>query len=239
VASIGFSTGALAKGDFATAIKQLREWRLTTIELSALRLRELSALTYLAENCELSDFDYVSIHAPTDFEEREEVEVAAIVTRIAKLRQWPVVLHPDCIHDFECWQPLGSMLLIENMDRRKHTGRTVEELELVLQRLPMAWLCFDIAHARQVDSSMTEAYRILKRFANRIRQWHVSEVSSSSRHDAISQSAFWAYQEVASILPIDIPAILETPSSSAEPLSQVQLVTRLIELGRSAQVRIA
>ena len=55
------------------------------------------------------------------------------------------------------WRQLGDRVLVENMDKRKPVGRTVEELDLIFEQLPAAGMCFDIAHARQVDSSMTEA----------------------------------------------------------------------------------
>jgi hypothetical protein len=47
-------------------------------------------------------------------------------------------------------------------------------------------------HARQFDTTMTEAYRILQLFADRLCQVHVSEVNSASQHDRLSYSAVLA-----------------------------------------------
>ena len=47
---------------------------------------------------------------------------------------------------------------------------------------------------------MTEAYRILRVFGERISQIHVSEVTSSSKHDRISGTALESFREVASLL---------------------------------------
>ncbi|MFL5383570.1 MAG: hypothetical protein ACJ8GN_13715 [Longimicrobiaceae bacterium] len=105
---------------------------------------------------------------------------------------------------------MGSLLLIENMDKRKRTGRTVEELEILFRSLPEARLCFDIAHARQVDGTMTEAYRILKRFGDKLAEIHISEVTSNSGHYRISPAASRAFQKVAAFIPPEVPVILES-----------------------------
>jgi hypothetical protein len=131
-------------------------------------------------------------------------------------RHWAVVLHPDAIVDHHVWRQLGERLLIENMDKRKPAGRTADELADIFSVLPSAQLCFDIAHARQVDPSMTEAYLILKRHGRKVRQVHISEVGSGSLHTKISRAAVDDYQEVAWAIPEAVPVILETPVTESE-----------------------
>jgi hypothetical protein len=210
-----------------------RDLRLSVIELSALRLRELDTLLRLIATQDLADFKYVSIHAPTDYAAADEKHVADALGHVALERQWPVILHPDAVHNFECWAPLGSWLYVENMDKRKPRGRTVEELQELLTLVPEAYVCFDIAHARQVDSSMTEAYRILRQFGNRIRQMHFSEVGTDSRHRRVSDSAFRAYAEIAQCLPLDVPIILEaliaeSTAALAEAAIEVERVSSFV-----------
>jgi hypothetical protein len=207
---VGFSTGALAKGQIAVGIQISRDLELTVIELSALRLRELDHLVSIAATENLNDFKYVSVHAPTDYLPSDETYVAHVLEEIARRHGWPVILHPDSVHNVEHWSSLGSLLYVENMDKRKPTGRTVEELQKVLLSVPEAHVCFDIAHARQVDSSMTEAYRLLRYFAGRIRQIHFSEIGSDSRHRRVSDAAFSSFAEIAPSLPAEVPVILET-----------------------------
>lgn len=214
--NIGFSTGALAKGNVARGIEMSRELGVATIELSALRLRELDELLKVVATQDLGDFKHVALHAPTNFGPGDEKPVVEILRKLAESKQWPVVVHPDTVNDFEIWSSIGSLLYIENMDKRKPKGRTVEELEEVLSVVPNAYLCFDIAHARQVDSSMTEAYRILRNFHGRIRHVHFSEVGSDSTHRLVSDSALRAYREVASGIPTDVPVILESVVSQSE-----------------------
>ena len=58
---------------------------------------------------------------------------------------------------------------------------------------------------------MTTAHFILKRFGFRLRQVHLSEVNTSSKHDRLSYGAIRAFQEVAILVPESVPVILETP----------------------------
>ena len=224
--AIGFSTGALFKDQLARGVDLLRQLNLTTVELSALRLRELPALIDFVDKTDLSYFTYVSLHAPTDFLPEQEKSVAALLLAVALEKRWRVVLHPDCIKDVEAWRPFGDLLCIENMDKRKNAGRTVGELEAVFADLPLAQLCFDIAHARQVDTTMTEAYRVLKRFRSRIVQIHMSEVTSASTHDRISDAAVASFREVAAFLP-DVPVIVESPVTSDRANAEVEQAAKV------------
>jgi hypothetical protein len=208
VGPIGFSTGALALGDVTRALDWLRGTPADAIEISALRLHELEPLVLAAEKLDLAQYRFVSIHAPGQFPASEE---RSIIRRLRAFtdRGWPVVLHPNAISEARLWLELGELLLLENMDKRKLVGRTADELAELFLLLPAAKLCFDIAHARQFDGTMTEAYRILKHFGNRIAQVHVSEVTSRSGHDRISPSASRAFQKVSEWIP-EVPVIIES-----------------------------
>jgi hypothetical protein len=96
------------------------------------------------------------------------------------------------------------------MDKRKPVGQTARDLRRLFDRFPEAGLCFDMGHARQVDPTMTEAYRILDQHGHRLRQVHLSEVNTASHHDPISRYAILAFQKVAGLIPPNIPIILET-----------------------------
>ena len=80
---------------------------------------------------------------------------------------------------------------------------------LFLKSFPDAMLCFDIGHARQCDTTMTEAYRILREYSGRLCQIHVSEVNTASHHDPLSFAAILAFSEVADLIPDHVPLILE------------------------------
>lgn len=210
--TIGFSTGAIARDDFETALELLDPTQASAVELSALRAAELPAL--LAALPALlprlnQRYRYVSFHAPTNFDdERPLIPRLKIIADLGL----NIVVHPDTISNVELWRSLGSRLCLENMDSRKPVGRTAEELEPFFEKLPEARLCLDIAHARQVDTSMNQAVRILRRFGDRLAQFHVSEVNSKGTHFAMSFAAKQAYEPFAMALaraPIIIESMVE------------------------------
>jgi hypothetical protein len=224
---IGFSTGALAFGDFARALELLEPTRANAVELSALRCVELphllkalpSRLQKLNER-----YQYISLHAPTDFQdERALVRELAYVSEIGL----NVVVHPDTIRNVSLWRELGSYLCIENMDSRKPTGRTAKELERYFIDLPEAKLCFDIAHARQVDPTMTAAARILSEFGDRLVQVHLSELNSKGKHFAISYGAKRAYEIFATTLS-QVPVILESVVSEAGIAAEINETEKIL-----------
>ncbi len=205
---IGFSTGAIAKGDFRRAVQLLRDFHLDSVELSALRISELKPLIRALPELDLLSFKFVSIHAPSQFDRKSEQMV--VEELVNHSQAFPVVVHPDVVFTPHLWKQLGGRLLVENMDKRKPIGRTVSELVCLFQELPGARFCFDVGHARQVDPSMTEAVLILRELGHRLAEVHISEVNTSSRHDPISTSAARAFQSIANYIPEHIPIIIES-----------------------------
>ena len=219
---IGFSTGALAFGDFRRALRMLAPLRLPVVELSALRDTELAPLLASLDSLDLSPYSYVSIHAPSSFKTLSERDASELLRRLLP-RRWPVVVHPDVLGGDGCWEGFGEWLCVENMDKRKPIGRTAEELKEVFDRFPRASLCFDIGHARQVDPTMGQAALILRRFGNRLKQVHISEVNSRSQHDAISFTALNSFRKIAHLIPPATPIVLETIVAEEEIWPQVAL----------------
>ena len=79
------------------------------------------------------------------------------------------------------------------------------------------------------NTSMTEAYRIVRDFSAKIEQIHISVVGTSSRHDLISPSAAQAFRRVASLIPDTIPAILETPVNREQIRAQLHLAATALD----------
>jgi hypothetical protein len=207
--SIGFSTGALALGDFRAALRMLANKNSSAVELSALRQHELAPLVEQLDRLDLSDFEYVSLHAPSSMEPDFEATALRLLEQVAR-RGWPIIMHPDAIFTRQEWARLGDRLCIENMDKRKPIGQTANDLAEIFRDLPDASFCFDIGHARQVDPTMSEASTILLQFSSRIQQIHVSEVNTQSKHDALSLESILAFQKVSHLVPADAPIILES-----------------------------
>jgi hypothetical protein len=127
-------------------------------------------------------------------------------------------------------KPVGreKTLRIENMDKRKPGGRTVQELTTLFEVFPRASFCFDIGHARQVDTSMVQAYRMLKVFAQRLRQIHVSEVSTQNKHATLSFVSILDYQEVAHLIPPRVPIIIESIVPEGQVGPEIKRVRRAL-----------
>jgi len=208
MAYIGFSTGALTLGDFREALRLLRATTMSAVEISALRLPELPILIDSLPTLDIGPFRYVSVHAPSRFSAGEEDRVVGLLHLIP--RGWPIVFHPDTIHEPGKWAEFGRQLAIENMDMRKPDGRRADELSRWFDRLPNAKLCFDLAHAHQCDRSMTEAYRILSEFGDRICQLHISELDSTGHHFPLSSGSIHAFSEVACLIPPTSNVIIES-----------------------------
>lgn len=206
---IGFSTGALAFADFRRGLDMLRGTTAKAVELSALRPAELDPLVDAIDALDLAGFEFVSVHAPTGTAPSDECRIVDKLAKVAA-RGWPIVVHPDSIHQPSLWRRLGKLVCIENMDKRKPVARTRDELRVWFRELPEASLCMDLAHARQIDPSMTEAFLILRDFGDRLTEVHLSEVNSACKHEAISHSAMLAYRQVASLVPDSIFVILES-----------------------------
>jgi hypothetical protein len=226
--NLGFSTGALAYGDFRRALEILSTVKTTAIELSALRMDELVPLVGSLDDLNLRRFQYIAFHAPTKFAPPDECRIVDLLRDVAE-RGWPIIIHPDAIYDPEVWKPLGSQLCIENMDKRKPIGRTARELGMMFDIFPEADLCFDIGHAHQIDRTMTEARLIVQRYGSKIRQVHISEVNTSSQHVPLSASCELAFAKVIDLLADDIPLIIESIVTGEGVRKEIEIVAALFE----------
>jgi hypothetical protein len=230
--NVGFSTGALAKADFRHALKILKNYpRSSAIELSALREQELKPLIESLDSLDLKQYSYVAVHAPSYTQ--DEGSVIDLLNRVKEL-EWSIVVHPDCIQDWSLWRQFGNLLCIENMDKRKPIGRSVDELRECFMKLPDASLCLDLGHARQYDPTMTEAYLIIKEYASKLRQVHLSEVNTDSSHSKISYAAFLSFKEIAPFLLKNIPFILETPVTDNEISTEITLANSIMDMEKNS-----
>jgi len=233
---IGFSTGALALADFQLGLAMLKDVsEVSAVELSALRAHELAPLANALTSLDLERFTYVAFHAPSAFTKDEERTVVDTLAAISE-RGWPIIVHPDAVHDWTLWRRFGDLLCIENMDKRKPIGRTVPELAACFDRAPDARLCLDLGHARQVDPSMTVTFLILQEFGDRLKQVHLSDVSTDSRHNRLSYSANLAFKKIAGLIPTPTPIILETPVTTEEIAQEIQRARAALAPSKPVQV---
>ena len=158
-------------------------------------------------------FRFISLHAPSKGRRRRESQLIAMLLEIVHCVD-AVVVHPDTIDDPARYAPLGSALVLENMDSRKADGRTADELAPYFAALPQAGLCFDIAHAASVDEELGEGRELLDRFGARLRHVHVSSLDEDCHHVSLTPAD---EQRFAPLLRRcrDVPWILEAPLREA------------------------
>jgi hypothetical protein len=207
--TIGFSTGALSRGDYREALEMLADKDVNAVELSALLQDVLRPLVEDLDNLDLHKLRYIAFHAPSSLDASFEGTAIKLLEHVAG-RGWPIVVHPNAMHDLRAWAHFGALLCIENMDKRKPIGQTATDLVRIFDLLPSASLCFDIGHARQVDPTMSAATAILQVCRKNLKQLHVSEVNAQSKHDPLSLESMLAFQRIAGFVPDEIPVIMES-----------------------------
>lgn len=179
------------------------------VELSALSERQLEPLAKYLEGEPSLPFRYLSIHGPSKHRRLAESDLVARLTELSE-RADAIVMHPDTIEDPSLYRSLGRTLAIENMDARKQSGRTADELAELFAALPDAGFCFDVAHAASVDPEMAVAGELLNRFGDRLRHLHVSSLSSELHHVPLSWADMERFRAVLERC-LDVPWILEAP----------------------------
>lgn len=208
---LGASTGYMAehRGDWDELVAEAMGTSSFAVELAALSESELPGLQAFLAAAPSLPFRYLSVHAPVKHRVMDEAE---LVARLASLPPWvdAIVVHPDVMERPARYAALGSALVVENMDLRKPTGRTADELAPLFDALPEAGFCFDVAHAAAVDPAMDEAHRLLDRFCGRLRHVHVSSLDGDSHHEPLTDADETAWTPVLRRCR-DVPWILEAP----------------------------
>jgi len=205
---LGSSTGVFdaARGDWPALAAAAAKTSCYAVELSALSDAELPGLMAFLGGSPRLPFRYVSVHAPS---KDLVVDESARVRALTRVPLWvrAIITHPDVMVDVDAHRRLGSRLVLENMDARKPTGRTVDELEEYFSALPDAGFCFDVAHAWSLDPSMGLAHDLLDRYRSRLRQVHLSSLEDG-RHVPLSEADEALFAEVLRRCR-DVPWILE------------------------------
>jgi hypothetical protein len=209
--TVGASTGYMEsrRGSWPELVAEAASVSSVAAELSAISEPELPDLLEFLAAAPRLPFRYVSVHAPSKQRVLAEDDLVGLLTRIPV---WvdAIVLHPDTIQAAPAFRSMGRRLLIENMDTRKDDGRTADELAPVFAELPQAGLCFDIAHAKDVDPSMGVAVEILDRFSGRLRHVHISSLDDEQHHVPLTAEDEELFAPVLERCR-DVPWILEAP----------------------------
>jgi len=209
---IGASTGYLTdlRGNWVELLEAVERTSTFATELAALSEPELRDLRNFLVHAGPLPFRYLSVHAPVKhLQAHEEEMIGWLLALPSEVRA--IVTHPDTMDEPISYRPLGSRLVVENMDSRKATGRTPEELAPIFAELPDAGFCFDIAHAWSIDPTMEMAGELLDRFGDRLRHVHLSSLQDGRHvpvlpeHDILFQPLLDRCRDVPWILEAERP----------------------------------
>jgi Xylose isomerase-like TIM barrel len=180
---VGASTGYMvdSRGDWPALLDRASRVSSFAVELTALSEDELPALLDYLGDAPALPFRYVSVHGPSKARKMAEDELVTVLAELPSFVN-AIVLHPDQIRDPSQYSRLGSRLVIENMDSRKGSGQTSDDLARLFEALPEAGFCFDVAHAWTVDPTMRTGEELLDRFTSRLRHVHLSSMSDELGH---------------------------------------------------------
>jgi hypothetical protein len=208
---VGASTGYMAelRGNWDSAVEEACQVSSFAVELAALSEPELAPLIDYLERISSLPFLYLSVHAPTKQRSLAEAEFVEVLAGLPAFVD-SIVVHPDLIEDPAAYRPLGSRLVVENMDARKRSGRYGAELAEVFAALPDAGFCFDVAHAWSVDPTMEVGEELLDRFAPRLRQVHLSSLDERDGHVPLSADHEALFEPLLGRCR-DVPWLLEAP----------------------------
>jgi hypothetical protein len=208
---VGASTGWLRdEGDWPAQTRAAARVSTFAAELAALSLPEFDALEAWLHTLPPLPFRYLSVHAPVKELDGDEPRLIARLAALpAAVRS--IVVHPDVLQDPAAYGRIGSRLVIENMDDRKATGQTADDLAALFQVLPEAGFCLDVAHVTAVDPSMELAHELLDRFGPRLRQLHVSSLVDGEHAPLTAEDA----ERFRPVLRrcVDVPWVLEAPAA--------------------------
>jgi hypothetical protein len=178
--TLGCSTGYMTdyRDDWERLVDEAAAVSSMAVELSAMSARELPGLLRYLGSAPRLPFLFVSVHAPSKGRGADEQR---LVNEIRRVPAWVdvVVVHPDTISDPALYRPLGRRPALENMDTRKTTGHSADDLGAYFAELPEARLCLDVAHAKDVDPTLGVADELLRRFSNRLSHVHVSSLNEA------------------------------------------------------------
>lgn len=174
-----------SRGNWLRLLEEASRVSSFAVELTALSEDELPGLLSFLDQAPTLPFRYVSVHGPSKGRVMPEDELVDVLGRLPPFID-AIVLHPDQIAAPQVYASLGGRLVLENMDSRKPSGQTADDLARLFEVLPDAGFCFDIAHAWTVDQSMRTGEDLLDRFASRLRHVHLSSMSADLGHVPLS-----------------------------------------------------
>ena len=164
---------------------------------------------------DLKGFNYVSLHAPKfNYGDNEGTKaIFAKIERVNKIRELDLVIfHPDSIRSLDVFHRAPFKVAFENMDCRKSSFQTPEELSHVVMKSENFKAVLDVNHIYTNDPTLQSVPRFYKELGDRIVQTHLS--GYTELHDPLYVTK--QTQIVAAVKDLTLPIIIESVISPNE-----------------------
>ena len=226
---LGFSTGSLAKLMTAKeALAVIHQLGCGVVELGFLRFERIKS-DWLDEisSKDLTDFYYVSLHAPKinyGYNEQTRFVFKKILGFNKKRKLDTVVFHPDLVEDFNIFNNVEFNISFENMDNRKELYRTPDELKKLLDKNDKFKLVLDVNHAYVNDESMKNTKAFYELLGDRIQEVHLT--GYDKKHEPLYQTK--QLNIIKSIQDFKVPMIEEAPLTIEEMKLEWEYLIKVI-----------
>lgn len=214
---LGFSTGTIHVADIhpisPEVLSLIARAKGTAVEFHADTAEGLRAFKYITKD-DLAGFERLSLHAPGRQKyTRDMLDIFQEAHN--KLGFSCVVLHPHLVTDWSLFEPYAFPIAVENMDKQKPFGASLEDMENVFDDID-AKMVLDLNHCFTLDSSMQLAHDLYKRFSDRIVEIHISG------YDKLHEPLYLTKQiEIIKAIPDkNLPIIIESVFNSPDELQQ-------------------
>ncbi len=189
---VGFSTGCFGNQSISLfeRVSSISSITTDTIELNLGLPGRLKEFITDELKVLMKKFSYISIHAPSNGYYGSTDEAEWILKRLENLSSElninTIVFHPDTPFDWsETAKRFKGKAAIENMDKTKMFGTTVENLNDIFSQAPSLGFVLDLNHIYTLDPTMKLTANFFSAFSDRLRHFHVSGYGKEP-HDFLS-----------------------------------------------------
>jgi len=176
----------------------------------------------ISENILKNNFQYCSIHTPAYAYQHDEMsyKILDFIDTLCKtLPIHNIVLHPDTVVDWSVFLKYKHLpISIENMDDRKKSHKSVEDLQKVFDAYPHFKFILDLQHCFVNDPSMQLAKDFHQAFGDRLVEYHISGYDPKLLHYPL----FKTKQDgiIKAVERKDLPMIIESTFDEADWLQR-------------------
>ncbi|MFA5986295.1 MAG: hypothetical protein WC819_03035 [Parcubacteria group bacterium] len=178
------------------------------------------------EHAHIMQFDHISIHAPViayDDDAVSHVLLKQLEELSARFSATYVVFHPDAVKRWDIISQYKIPVAIENMDDRKKSFRTLDDVQSLLDRYPFG-LVIDLQHCFVNDPSMQLAKELHAQFGDRIVGYHISGYGPELLHVPLFETC--QNEIVGALKQKERPIIIEsTFSAYGDEKMEMQYIT--------------